>query len=49
MTNPSNEGSVDLSRVPLCPLVMGAAALAAHQHSHPLLYSTEGISSCQMT
>ena len=34
---------------PLCPLVMGAAVLAVHQHSPPLLYSTEGISSCQMT
>ena len=49
MTNPSAEGSVDLSRVPPCPLVMGAAALVAPQHSYPLLYSTEGVSSCQVS
>ena len=31
------------------PLVMGAAILAVHWHSPPLLYSMEGISSCQAT
>ena len=49
MTNPSTEGSVDSSQVPPHPMVMGTAALAIHRHSHPLLYSTDGISSCQVT
>ena len=47
--NPSTEGSVDLSRVLPCPLVMGAAAPVAPRHSYPLLYSMEGVSSCQVT
>ena len=48
-TNPSTKGSVDLSRAPPRPLVMGAAVLAIHRHSPPLLYSTETVSSCQVT
>ena len=43
MTNPSAEGSVDSSQVPPHPLVVGAAGPVAPQHSHPLLYSTEGV------
>ena len=31
------------------PLVMGTAAPVTPQHSYPLLFSTEGISSCQVT
>ena len=47
--NPSTEGSIDSSQVPPYPLVMGAATPVAPQHSYPLLYSMEGISSCQVT
>ena len=34
--NPSTEGSVDSSRAPPHPLVMGTAILTIHQHSPPL-------------
>ena len=37
--NPSAERSVDSSRVPPCPLVMGTAALVTPRHSYPLLFS----------
>ena len=45
----SAQGCIDSSRVLSRPLVMGAAALVTPQHSHPLLFCTEGISSCHLT
>ena len=45
----SAKASADSTPVSPCPLVLGTAAPVPAPHSHPPLYSMEGISSCQAT